>query len=76
MENQHVYFFQINVSYQECEQLYYPGNNTCMMRAENGVRVQVPSKNLRPYVTTAGIKGRFRLVTDQNNKLKSFEKIA
>lgn len=56
--------------------MYQPGNNTCQIRAESGARVQVPTKNLRPFVTSAGIKGRFRLITDQNNKLKSFEKIA
>ncbi|XOV77931.1 MAG: DUF2835 family protein [Aestuariibacter sp.] len=70
------YYFQLNVTYQECERLYMPGNNTCLMRAENGARIQVPSKNLRPFVTSLGIKGRFRLITDKNNKLKSFEKIA
>lgn len=76
MSEQNTWYFRLNVSYLECEQLYVPGNNTCLMTAENGARIQVPSKNLRPFVTSTGIKGRFRLITDQNNKLKSFEKIA
>ena len=46
------------------------------MYAESGESIQIPTKNLRPFVTKAGIKGRFRLLIDENNKLKSFEKIA
>lgn len=76
MTGLNTYFFRLNISYTECQLMYQPGNNTCQIRAESGARVQVPTKNLRPFVTSAGIKGRFRLITDQNNKLKSFEKIA
>ncbi|MFT6343143.1 MAG: hypothetical protein ACJAWQ_000188 [Paraglaciecola sp.] len=43
------------------------------MTAENGKRIQLPVQNLRPHVRPNGIKGRFRLIIDENNKIKSFE---
>lgn len=70
------YFFRVNMSYAECEDLYRPGNNSALMTAESGHRVQLPTANLRPFVSRIGLKGRFRLVTDTNNKLQSFEKVS
>lgn len=70
------YFFNLNIRYTDCENLYLPDLSTCMMTADTGERVQLPTKNLRPFVTKTGVQGRFRLVIDANNKLKSFEKIA
>ena len=70
------YFFTINLTYPECENLYRPGINTVLIRAESGERVQLPTSNLRPFVSRIGIKGRFRLVTNADNKVQSFEKVA
>ncbi|WP_338292424.1 DUF2835 family protein [Planctobacterium marinum] len=70
------YFFSLNINYLDCENLYLPQLNTCMMTSDSGERVQLPTKNLRPFVTKTGIQGRFRLLVDENNKIKSFEKIA
>ncbi len=69
------YHFFLDLSYPQCEKLYVPGNNTALIRAESGERVQLPTSNLRPFVTRTGIKGRFRLVTDAQNKVQSFEKM-
>ena len=69
------YFFSISVPYLQCEELYQSENNAVVLTADNGVRVQVPSANLRPFVGREGIKGRFRLVVTDNKKVKSFEKI-
>ena len=71
-----VYYFSIRLSYDECERLYLPGINAVILTDEQGKRVQIPTKNLRPFVSPLGIAGRFRLLVDQNNKLKSFEKMA
>lgn len=70
------YFFDVNISYLDCEKLYQPGLPSCLMYAISGEKVKLPTANLRPFVTKTGIKGRFRLLIDNNNKLKSFEKIA
>ena len=69
------YYFVLDLTYPQCEELYFPGNNTALIRAETGERVQLPTANLRPFVTRYGIKGRFRLVTNDQNKVQSFEKM-
>ena len=71
-----IFYFTLAVKYELCERLYVPGNNTVIMTADNGKRIQLPVKNLRPHVSPIGINGRFRLTVDKNNKLQSFEKIA
>lgn len=49
---------------------YYQGRaRTVIVQAEDGRRVQFPADALRPYVTRAGIQGRFELVTDAGHKL-------
>lgn len=70
------FYFTLSLKYELCEQLYVPGVNTVVMTADSGKRIQLPVKNLRPHVSPIGIKGRFRLMIDENNKMKSFEKIA
>ncbi|MFT2090839.1 DUF2835 domain-containing protein [Paraglaciecola sp. 2405UD69-4] len=70
------FYFSLSLTYDECESLYQPGINTVVMTAENGKRIQLPTKNLRPHVTRSGIKGRYRLIIDNNSKFKSFEKMA
>jgi hypothetical protein len=70
------FYFTLSLKYELCERLYVPGINTVVMKADNGKRIQLPVKNLRPHVSPIGINGRFRLMIDDNNKIKSFEKIA
>jgi hypothetical protein len=67
------YYFTLSLKYDLCERLYLPGINTVIMTAENGKRIQLPVQNLRPHVRPNGIKGRFRLIIDENNKIKAFE---
>ncbi|MBC3767499.1 DUF2835 family protein [Neptunicella marina] len=69
------YFFQLSLSYQQCENLYRPGINSVLLRAESGEKVRLPSSNLRPYTQSNGIHGRFRLLVSDNNKVKSFERV-
>jgi hypothetical protein len=69
------FYFTLSLKYELCEQLYIPGINSVVMKADNGKRIQLPVRNLRPHVSPIGIKGRFRLMIDDNNKIMSFEKI-
>ncbi|WP_438863698.1 DUF2835 family protein [Neptunicella sp.] len=70
------YYFQIGLAYKYCVNLYTPGINTVVIAAESGEKVKLPCVNLRPFMQQKGIYGRFRLIVDANNKVKSFEKIA
>ncbi|MGJ8679052.1 DUF2835 family protein [Paraglaciecola sp.] len=69
------YFFTLSVKYDFCEQFYQPGINTVVITSDDGKRIQLPVTNLRPHVSPIGIQGRFRLIIDDSNKIKSFEKI-
>lgn len=70
-----VYFFTLRASYQVCEKLYLRTSNSVLLRAESGETIQLPSLNLRPFVTRLGLNGRFRLIITDDNKVKSFEKV-
>ncbi|MDN4504215.1 DUF2835 family protein [Alteromonadaceae bacterium BrNp21-10] len=72
---QNIYYFRIRESYEYCIHLYTPGVNSVVLVAEDGQRVKLPTVNLRPFVEQRGLLGRFRLVTDCNNKVKSFERV-
>ena len=69
------YYFSIKANYQTCEALYLSTSNVVVIRAESGERVQLPSLNLRPFVTKEGINGRFRLMITSENKVHSFERV-
>ncbi|WP_237716301.1 DUF2835 family protein [Catenovulum agarivorans] len=69
------YFFTLDVSYTECQSLYSGSFYDVVLIAENGVRVQVPINLLKQHINSRGIFGRFRLLTDQNNKAIAFERL-
>ena len=69
------FYFTLSFKYELCERLYIPGINTVIMTADDGKRIQLPVKNLRLHVSPMGINGKFRLMIDANNKIKSFEKM-
>jgi hypothetical protein len=69
------FYFTLSLKYDLCERLYVPGINSVIVKDDNGKRIQLPVRNLRPHVSPIGIKGRFRLMIDEDNKIMSFEKI-
>lgn len=70
-----VYYFTVNVPYQQCEALYSPSISSVLMTCESGLTIQVPTSRLRQFVTSVGVKGRFRMITDAHHKIKSFERL-
>jgi hypothetical protein len=48
---------------------------TVVVTATTGERVQIPSTRLRPFVEPTGIKGRFCLTVNNENKIQSFERV-
>ncbi|MDM7860879.1 DUF2835 family protein [Alteromonas sp. ASW11-36] len=70
------YDLSISASYAQCEHLYMREHNTVVVTTTSGVRVQLPTKNLRPFVGPNGIQGTFRLVTTADNKILSLTKIS
>lgn len=43
--------------------------------SSDGRKVRFPANILRPFVTREGVYGRFAIHFDQNNKLRSIERV-
>ncbi len=69
------YFFSLGIDYAECGVLYQQNANSVILTSECGKRVQIPATRLRPFVSSIGIKGRFRMLINAQNKIIAFEKI-
>lgn len=51
---------------------YYRGTASCVVACDRyNRRLQFPAASLRPFVTSAGVHGRFILEVDPENRLRS-----
>ena len=73
--NSTYYFLSINVPYSQCEALYSPSVPNVVLVADNGVKVQVPTSRLRQFITSQGVKGRFRMTVNAQLKIVAFERV-
>ncbi|MBL4829260.1 MAG: DUF2835 domain-containing protein [Aliivibrio sp.] len=62
------YFFSINISYQSYQSHYSGSANKVLVVTECGLKIQLPTSRFRPFITHSGIKGRFQLTTDRDNR--------
>ncbi|MGF1775996.1 DUF2835 domain-containing protein [Vibrio nomapromontoriensis] len=62
------YHFSMNIRYQAFIEHYAGHAANILVVTDNGLKLQLPAARFRPYLTQIGIKGRFRLTTDHNNK--------
>lgn len=68
--------FRIDIS-KDAYLRYYQGNaKYILVRAEDGRRVQLPAHNFRQFIQPDGLRGRFEVELDSNNKLIKLSKIA
>lgn len=67
----------MHMSAYDVEHFYYAqGGSTVVVTTDHGLRVQIAMRNLVPFITRDGIKGRFRLRTTHEHKFISLEKLA
>ncbi|WP_434360681.1 DUF2835 domain-containing protein [Parasalinivibrio latis] len=69
------YYFRISVSYSDYQNYYSGHASSVLVTTDEGLRIQLPASHFRPYLTYSGIRGRFRLITDNYNKFQSLELI-
>ncbi len=69
------YYFSLNIPYQTFLAHYSGAASVVHVITENGLRLQLPATRLRPFLSQLGLKGRFRLTTDQNNKFLQLEQL-
>ncbi len=67
------YFFSLNIPYQTFLSHYNGAASNVLVVTETGLRLQLPASRFRPFLSQIGLKGRFRLITDQNNKFVRLE---
>ncbi|GAL34418.1 hypothetical protein JCM19240_1326 [Vibrio maritimus] len=69
------YYFSLNISYQQYFTHYTGHASSILVYTDQGLRLQLPATRFRPFLTQLGLKGRFRLTTDQNNKFLRLESL-
>jgi hypothetical protein len=69
------YLFEIGMTYAECQDMYLQQIRYVVVRSHLGKTVRLPKENLRPFLLPSGIHGRFELITDDNNKIKSLKRL-
>ncbi|CAH8192783.1 conserved hypothetical protein [Vibrio aestuarianus] len=67
------YYFSLNISYQAYLAHYSGVASSVQVITDQGLRLQLPAAKFRPFISQIGVKGRFRLITDQNNKFVKLE---
>ncbi|WP_440887985.1 DUF2835 domain-containing protein [Vibrio sp. WZ-1] len=67
------YYFSLNISYQTFLSHYSGAACSVQVITDNGLRLQLDASKFRPFLSQLGIRGRFRLTTDQNNKFLKLE---
>lgn len=69
------YYFRLNINYQAFEQLYRVPNTVVKVRDENGRMLQIPAMRFVPFFSQLGVRGRFELILDANNKFQKLQQI-
>ncbi|MBM4849958.1 DUF2835 domain-containing protein [Vibrio parahaemolyticus] len=67
------YYFTLNIPYQTFLSHYSGAASSVQVITNNGLKLQLPAAKFRPFLSQLGVRGRFRLTTDQNNKFLKLE---
>lgn len=63
------------ISAEEYQRLYQGAVRDVLAISVDGRRIRFPAMILRPYITHAGIEGRFRILFDERHRFLGIEKI-
>ncbi|NOX76433.1 MAG: DUF2835 domain-containing protein [Gammaproteobacteria bacterium] len=69
------YRFRLSIPAEEYLAYYQGTASQVVVALSNGVNLQFPAGNLRPFVSHEGVYGRFVLRVDDNNKLQNLERV-
>ncbi len=68
-------YFSLDIPRDEYLRYYQWGAHSVQVRAESGERIRFPASNLRPFVTTTGVKGRFEITLGEENRLLDIRRL-
>ncbi|WP_105168432.1 DUF2835 domain-containing protein [Pseudoalteromonas sp. T1lg23B] len=69
------YFFSIYLTYDECMKYYEGYYKYIQVTEDGGKTIRFPAAHIRKFVSSLGVRGRFRLCLDGQNSFVSLEKI-
>ena len=67
------YTFRLDIPYHVFLQHYSGNASSVLVYTEQGLKIQIPAARMRPFLTQIGIRGRFRLTTNPDNKFVRLE---
>jgi len=72
---QQLYRFRLELTSEQCLGYYQGIVRYVLVQAESGERVQLRAEHFRPFISHAGLSGRFELMTTATGKFVSLKKI-
>lgn len=67
--------FNMALSADETRTIYEGRARYILVESAQGLKLQLPAANFRRHVTEDGIKGRFSVETDANNKILALRRL-
>lgn len=71
----HAIVVNLTIPAEEYQRLYQGVVRDVVAQSMDGRRIRFPAMILRPYVMHNGIRGRFRIVFDGQNRFQAIERI-
>ena len=69
------YKFSMELSAQKTHRIYEGQARYIIVDSDEGLKLQLPAANFRPYVSQDGIRGRFSVRIDAANRIVALTKI-
>ncbi|MCG7588263.1 DUF2835 domain-containing protein [Photobacterium sp. OFAV2-7] len=69
------YTFSVYISYQAYLDHYSGAASTVLVVTDSGLKLQLPASRFRPFLSQLGVKGRFRITVNNQNRLDTLERI-
>jgi hypothetical protein len=69
------YQFNLILSVEKTESIYAGLARFILATDDTGLKLRLPAENFRQYVTQNGIRGRFQVDLDDDNKIKRLLKL-
>ena len=67
--------FALSISREDYLRYYQGVARHVLVRSHDGRKVQFPARLLRPFVTHQGVRGEFRLVLDDANRMVDLQRL-
>ena len=70
------YYFSLYLRYSKCLDHYHGKYKSVQVTEDGGKTVRFDAEHLRPFISSIGIRGRFRLILTEQNRFLKLEKVS